>query len=335
MSANRSLGYSDEGCPVVNSLLVNRPTRPIRRRAMLARVMSLAIGGGFAMGFAASRLKASSPSVDLRPKPMPRLQPGIVVGQEQKFGYSDLVTLVLPRLASGDVDSLPQFARRYAKMFKLTILANIAKKPKGEGHVYLLDKIGIGLAMDLNGDLTIVTADTANQLGANLGMVDRGVLSGNEDSLSDVVQVARTDYLVIFDAKANILIDDKHEERIVRHFVWAAPHSGKLGILIWQLRDNGSASYAIDSAQMQLIPSGFKEDRRIHVSQGNFLSSKIPTPDRFALESIPQGTPVPFSDRMKQAAGLKFMTAQDLENLLAGTSESLSMLQVPTVAKKP
>ena len=335
MSAKRSLGYTEEGCPVVNGLLVRRPTRPIRRRSMLARVLAIAILCGFAIGPAASRLNASSPSVELNPKPMPRLQPGIVVGQEHKFGYSDLVTLVLPRLATGDVDSLPQFARRYAKMFKLTILANVAKKPTAEGHVYLLDKIGIGFAMDLNGDLTIVTADTANQLGANLGMVDRGVLSGNEDSLSDVVQIARTDYLVVFDAKANILVDDEHEERIVRHFVWAAPHSGKLGILVWQLKDNGSTSYAIDSAEMQLIPSGFKEDRRIHVSKGNFLSSKIPTPDRFALESIPQGTPVPFSDRMKQSAGLKSITAPDLENLLAGTSESLALIREPTVAKKP
>ncbi len=335
MSVTRSRSYSDEGCPVVRPTVVKRPTRPIRRRAMLVRVLVFAIGCGLTMVPVANRLQASSPSVDLSPKPMPRLQPGIVVGQEHKFGYSDLVTLVFPRLASGDVDSLPQFARRYAKMFKLTILANVTKKPKGDGHAYLLDKIGIGFAMDLGGELTIVTADTANQLGANLGMVDRGVLSGNEDSLSEVVQVARTDYLVVFDAKANVLVDDKHEERIVRHFVWASPHSGKLGILVWLLKDNGSASYAIDSEEMQLIPSGFKEDRRIHVSKGNFLSSKIPTPDRFALESIPQGTAVPFSDRMKQAAGLKSMTARDLENLLAGTSESLAMIQVPTVAKKP
>ncbi len=166
-------------------------------------------------------------------------------------------------------------------------------------------------------------------------MIDRGVLSGNEDCLNDVVQIARTDRLVVFDAKANVLIGEKHEPRILRHFIWASPASGKLGVLIWQLKDNGSGSYAIDSANMQLLPAGFKEDRRIHVSPGNFLSSKIPTPDRFALETIPQGTPVPFGDRIKQVAGTKQMTAADLEQLLSGASESLAMLQVPSVARKP
>jgi hypothetical protein len=166
-------------------------------------------------------------------------------------------------------------------------------------------------------------------------MVDRGVLSGNEDCLNDVVQIARTDRLVVFDAKANVLIGTKHAPRIIRHFIWASPASGKLGILIWQLRADGSGNYAIDSPNMQLLPAGFKEDRRIHVSPGNLLTSKIPTPDRFALESIPQGSAVPFGDRIKQVAGLQQMTAADLELLLAGAWESLSMLQVPSVARKP
>ena len=66
-----------------------------------------------------------------------------------------------------------------------------------------------------------------------------------------------------------------------------------------------------------------------------FSRSKIPTPDRFALEQIPQGTPVPFSPRMRRVAGLKQITRQDLETLLAGASESLIMLQSNNTAEKP
>ena len=335
MSASRLISYSAEGCPVVTSLSTTRPIRPIGRRGMLARLtlaLAMSVLGFGKSGWGQVAIPAA---MDLTPKPLPRLQPGIVVGQEQDFGYSDLVTLVFPRLASGEVDSLPEFAVRYASMFNMTILANVVEQPRGDQRAYLLDKIAIGFAMNIGGKMTIVTSDTANDLGANLGMIDRGVLSGNEECLNDVVQIARTDRLVVFDAKANVLIGTKHEPRIIRHFIWASPASGKLGVLIWQLRADGSGDYAIDSPTMQLLPAGFKEDRRIHVSAGNFLSSKIPTPDRFALETIPQGMAVPFGERIKQVAGIKQMTAAELELLLTGASESLAMLQVPSVARKP
>jgi hypothetical protein len=157
---------------------------------------------------------------DLVHKPLGRIEPGIVIGQERNGGYSDLVTLVLPRLASGYVDSLPDYAKRYASMFKLAVLANVAQHQVNGRPVYSLDKVRLGFAMDIKGKMTIVTRDTANQLGASLGMIDRTVLSGSEDSLDDVVQVARNNRMIIFDAKANMLVGEAHEERIVRHFIW-------------------------------------------------------------------------------------------------------------------
>jgi hypothetical protein len=268
---------------------------------------------------------ATRSAVDLTHKPVPRLEAGIVIGQEKDNGYSDLVTLVLPRLSSGHVDSLPEFARRYASMFKLTVLANVTPQKNGERTLYLLDKIGIGFAMNIKGEMVVVTRATANELGAELGMIDRGVLGGNEDCLEDVIQVARTRRLIVFDAKANMLIGNEHEERIIRHFIWASPASGKLGFLVWQLKENASGQYDIDSPAMQLLPSGYREDRQIHVSDGGWLSS-VPTPDRFALVRLPQGTPVPFTEQLKGVAGKKEMTQKDLDQLLSGTSQSLAAL---------
>ncbi len=340
MSAIRGGNYSDEGCPIVSGLSTTRSTPPIRRRVFMHRSVLAVVISVFLLTQTGSSL-AETPSaivavpVDLTHRELPRLQPGIVVTQPQDFGYSDVVTIVYPRFASGAIDSLPDYAKRYASMFHMTILANVVGHPVQDQTAFLLDKIGIGFAMEINNKLTIVTKDSANALGASLGMIDRTVLSGNEDCLVDVVQIARTDRLIVFDAKANLLIGDKHEPRILRHFVWASPASGKLGILIWQLKENGPGPHAIDSAHMQLLPAGFKEDRKIHVSAGNFLSSKIPTPDRFALESLPQGTPVPFSERMKQVAGKSKMTASDLESLLAGASESLALMSPTSVARKP
>ncbi|MGI9471565.1 MAG: hypothetical protein ACR2NZ_08545 [Rubripirellula sp.] len=265
------------------------------------------------------------PSVDMSHKPVPRLPSGIIIGDQQQSGYSDLVTLVLPRLSSGYVNSLPEYAKRYASMFKFTALADVKPVTTNGRTDYLLDRFGVGFSMDINGKLVVVTPSTANKLGANLGMIDRGVLSGNEDCLNDLVQVARTSRMIIFDAKANMLIGDKHEERYLRYFIWASPASGKLGILVWQLKDNGKDRYTIDCANMQLLPAGYREDRQINVSKGGLLSS-IPTPDRFAMVQIPPGTPVPFSSKMREVAALKNLTPDNLREMMSGAGESLAQV---------
>lgn len=273
-------------------------------------------------------------AVDLTPRPVPRLRPGIVIGQEKAAGYSNLITVVLPRLSQGHVDSLPEFARRYASMFKFAVLANVTRQESNVGPSHVLEKVGIGFAMDIGGKLTVVTRDTANQLGANLGMIDRGVLGGNEDCLDEIVQIVRTDRLIIFDAKANMLIGNAHQERYIRHLIWTSKETGELGFLVWQLNDAGNHRYSLDHATMQLLPNRFREDRQIHVSSGGLLSS-VPTPDRFAMVHIPQGTAVPISARLKTVAGRKTMNRADLDQLVAGVAESLGQISTQSSGGQP
>ena len=265
----------------------------------------------------------TSQTIDLAHKPVPRLKPGIVIGQEKDAGYSDLVTIVFPRLASGDIDSLPEFARHYASMFKFTVLANVLPHQRDGQTDYLLEKVGIGFAMDINGKTVVVTKDTANSFGADLGMIDRGVLGGNEDCLEDVVQVARTKRLIIFDAEANMLIGEDHKKRVIRHLIWASPGTGKIGFLVWLMKENGAGDYEIVAPNMQLLPPGLREDRKIHVSNGGILS-RIPTPDRFALVTIPQGREIPFSQAMKRVAGKKKLSPADLTQLVNAAGQSLA-----------
>jgi len=283
---------------------------------------------------------APSMSVEMTPRPVSRLDPGIVVSEHAKHGWSHLVMLVNPRLGAGKVDSLPQFAQDYAAMFKLTILANVKQKPAEANSAannaandapqslpasYVLDKVGLGMAMSINGKNVVVTKDTANQHGAELGMIDRSVLGGNESSLDDVIQVARTPQLVIFDAKANMLVDQRHEERTIRHFLWVAEKSGNLGCLVWLLNDGDDSRYQVVEPTFQLLQPRLEEDRVIHVSDGGFLSS-VPTPDRFAMVKIPQGIAVPFASSLQQVAGLKQFDRRTIPTVVQGVNESLKSL---------
>ena len=276
---------------------------------------------------------SSVPQVDLARQPVPRLAPGTLVGHPQQSGYSNLVTLVMPRLAAGEVDSLPEYAKQYASMFHLTMLANVKTVITGDRTDYLLDRFGVGISMQINGNLVVVTPPTANELGLNLRMIERGILKGNEKDLQEITQVARTSRMIIFDVPTNMLVDSKHEKQILRYFVWASPASGKLGALVWRLSDTKSGQYAIESKEMQLLPPNYTEDRVIHVSKGPLLS-KIPTANRFALVSLPRGTSIPFSPKMRTVAGLKTMNVQNLHAMMAGTSESLAMAPAPQQAKR-
>ena len=274
------------------------------------------------------------PGVEMTRKPVARLMPGTLVGNPQQSGYSNVVTLAMPRLAAGEIDSLPEYAKQYADIFHFTILANVKTVTSGNRTDYLLDRFGVGISMDINRQLVIVTPNTGNGLGANLRIIERGILKGNEKDLDVITQIARTSRMIIFDTPTNMLIGDKHRKRILRYFVWASPASGKLGALVWMLGDQKNTQYAIESSNMQLLPPDYREDRAIHVSKGPLLSN-IPTANRFALVQVPQGTPVPFSARMRKVAALRTMTVEGLHEMMTGVSESLAQVPLIHQASQP
>ncbi len=267
----------------------------------------------------------SVPSVDMLRKPVARLSPGTLVANPQQSGFSNVVTIAMPRLAAGEINSLPEYAKQYAGMFHFTALANVRTVTTHDRTDYLLDHFGVGISMNINGQLVVVTPRSANELGLKLGMIERGILKGNEKDLNGITQVARTSRMIIFDVPTNMLVDDKHKKQILRYFVWASPASGKLGVLVWSLNDTKSGRYTVACNNMQLLPPNYTEDRAIHVSKGPLLSN-IPTANRFALVTIPQGTSVPFSPKMRTVATLKTINVQNLHTMMAGVSESLAIV---------
>lgn len=265
------------------------------------------------------------PFVDTQLRLMPRIQPGTVVSEHQSHGWSELVTMVHPRLAAGAVDAVPDYAASYADLAKFTILADVKQAEVDGRPQYWLDKIGIGFAVDVKGKSIVISSETAEQFGADLGMIGKRVFSGNEECLKDIVQVIRTERLVMFDAESNMTVGEKHEMMVMRYLIWVSPNSGKLGVLVWLLDENPDGSYRLVGDTMQLLPSAFHEDRIIHVTKGNMLSSMLPKPEQFAVLQLPQGTPVPLSPTMQQVAVLKTFTRDQIAQLATGMGQSLAL----------
>jgi hypothetical protein len=255
--------------------------------------------------------RSTSRSVDVQPRPLDWITPGTVIGEGAPKGWTDLILFATPRIGAGDVDQVPRTAASYSSMFLFTIVAKV----KGDAQAgYSLEKVAIGTAMNIGGRNVI--ADGENTFGADLGMIGRRVLAENEKILkSDVRQVARTATMVVFDANAFVLRNQKHRSMVIRHAIVASPTTGKVSTFVWLMGSDGGTGYALADKGLQKLPTGFREDRVLSVD-GQKFTLGIPSPDAFALARLPQGASLGFSEALKAVAATRQFTpslAQKLE----------------------
>ena len=267
------------------------------------------------------------------PKPVDQLPAGIRFGNEPPKDWSNLILFAVGRLASGDLEVVTNTVARYAKLFNIVILANAEQDAAGE---YFLEKVCFGFSMVIGGQNTVVTPDTQKQLGARLGFIGRGVLSGNHSALQDILQVARSRTTVIVDAPTIMLDDGEHREMICRMAIWVAPATGKIGTAVWLLNDDGRSSndYRIVEDVFQYLPENMREDRIMNVDADRFTLG-IPAQDAFAVVRIPQGKPFGFTDEMRALAGARRFDAQKYQALWSSMAAAMAQPNLTAKASTP
>jgi hypothetical protein len=233
---------------------------------------------------------------DLQSKPLSHIPVGTVIGKTPPAGWSNLVLIAIPTLVAEDERDAPKLAMSYARMFKLTILANVAGVKDRGGPPFHLEKVTCGFATTLKGQETIVSS--RNVMGAHLGMFGRQILEENEQIMNnDVRQIARTPTMMIFDAKSVILRDGEHKNMIMRHAIQVEPANGKLHTLVWLL----TSEYEPADKDIQLLPHNLWEKRLLSVKRDKFVLG-IPTKEAFGLRRVPPGWPIAYTPELKKAA---------------------------------
>jgi len=247
--------------------------------------------------------------VDLTPKPLPRIPVRTVIGNGPPPGWSHLVLLATPTLSAQGLRDAPQTAAAYAKMFKFTVLANVVR----DNGVYKLQTVARGFAVNIAGRDTII--DGNNTLDADMGLFGKRVLSENEAILDkDVLQVARTETMLVFDAQALLRQNNDHVKMVVRHAIIVDPQTGKLSTLVWLLSKGRPDTYLAAERAMQLLPPNMREERLLSVLRDRFTLG-IPSADAFALVRIPQGTAVPYTAQSQALATIKTFTRENVLTL--------------------
>lgn len=249
-------------------------------------------------------------NIDLTSRKLDLIPVGTVIGKSPPSGWSHLVLITIPTLVAEDERDAPPIATHYARMLKFTVLANVVRSQESGPGPFRLERVARGFAITIKGQETIVNSQ--NTLGADLGWFGRPILKENENILdNDVRQIARTDTMLVFDARSVMRRGDNHVNMIMRHAILVDPATGRLYTLVWLLTD----AYEAAEDTMQLLPEGMWEKRYLSVKRDKFNALGIPTREAFALRQVPQGTPVPYSSRLKEEATAQKFTRTSVHSI--------------------
>ena len=163
-----------------------------------------------------------------------KLEPGLLIGDKAPEGWSHLVIKSIPRLASGDVDNLPNDAAKTAAYFRTVMLANVKPVDVDEKE-FELTQIGIGICVPRKGqdkDI-VVAADRLEALGLHLSFVRKTVLDTMEAEMAEGVIIARTPTFAILRSPATVVDGNKHRKVDLNYAFCVDRTTGKLQVGLW------------------------------------------------------------------------------------------------------
>jgi hypothetical protein len=300
------------------------------RPAQVAGVcLRLAACAGPLLGIASAPAQQATPvrprpDVDARVVPLETLAPGTVVGVDAPAGWSHLILAAYPRIGQGDVSQVSRMVRELGELITFNMAAQVTRSPSTTGPAgWRLARVGWGLGTRINGRNTIVTYETCEKLGADLGFLGQEVLRRNQQGLqASFVRVAWTQNMSVCEHGGLVLHRNEHRWMTIRHAILVSRSSGRLTTLVWLLDQASADTCRLAEDRLQLLPPALQEDRIFNVKADRFTLG-IPANDAFAVARIPQGTPLPIPTTLRSLAALRRYDAQQVVQLEEGLAKLL------------
>lgn len=297
-------------------------------------VWNVAMATGIVLAAGVWAEPSRAESLDLTPKPLDRVTPGLVIGEGVPEGWTHVVSLAKPRLGAGDIEQLPKFAAEVAEKFSFVILARVGRDANNK---FFLERVALGNAMEIDGKMTVVSKKTHEALGADLNFISSKVLASSEDMLEDVKQVARYGSMIVFDAPAIIAIDRTHRTLTLRNVIWASTSTGDVGSVIWLMNGSAKQGYELvpEKPQIVLMPPNLREDRVLRVDKSRIRFGGIPAPDAIAMAKLPPGRRYDFTPTFEKLATTSKFTPEVLRDFATELSKTLSAAPATAARSDP
>ncbi|WP_422928140.1 hypothetical protein [Singulisphaera sp. PoT] len=208
------------------------------------------------------------------------LAPGATVKTQAPAGWSYRVIRSIPRLASGELESLPKSAAATAALFRTVIAVKVVQK----GSTYELTRVGLGNAVPVGNDEVVVTEEGPDDALETLGFVDRVVLKEAEAELNKGKLAARTSTFALYRAPSTLAVGKKHVAIDLLYALMIDPQTGALTTLTWAVPAGARAAVS----KVIELPQGLSFEAPLDVKVTQWLGP-VPVAYSFAMASLPPG----------------------------------------------
>ncbi len=275
----------------------------------IAPILAIAMTTLVGAGWTAWRVSFGGPP-DPPPRPAPPgatgavvpelvpLEPGARLDRGLPEGWSERVVESVTRIDSGEVDSLPGFARDLAERFHTAVLADVRPRPGPGATRYAIHRLGTGLGLSHDGGVVVITSDTVDRLGVSLSMLDKLTLGRAEAALARGRLAARTATFVLYDASVEWSDSQKSPNRSIylRYAVLVDDETGALRTVVWPV-DVDPARRRPPESLVQL-PRSLEFRCGVNVKADRALG-RLPIGWRFAIDRLPPGPSLPMAPELQ------------------------------------
>jgi hypothetical protein len=266
--------------------------------------------------------RADSATFSVTGRPLGRIPPGTRIGERAPDGWSYLIFKSYSELTSGDVKSLPEFARTLAEFLFTSMVARVVPDEPGGSRVYRIDAVAIGLGTRVGQDDVVITVDTQAKLGADLGPFKQTILSRAEQHLDTIRRVAASEAMWIVDAPSIMLVEEEHRKVVLRYVFLAKPSTGQLASVVWRIDVGPDGTYQRAAGPAVMIQQGLVGRCPLHVD-GRKIFAGIPASDAFAAARLPKGAPFELPQPIMAVAGQQQLTADAAAELEAALRQEI------------
>ncbi len=202
----------------------------------------------------------------------------------------------IPRLASGDLETLPRSASRTATLIRTVILADV-RPAAGEPSRFALRRVGVGLCMPVpsRGDV-FVESGRLRESGVRLGMIDKIILQSAEEKLAQGQLIARSSTFAIYHGPSVLDVEGVHENIELYYAFLVDARTGALRVFAWPQAEKGRAPAP---ARLVELRPDLIYDCPLNVKAERLLGA-VPVSWSFAMESLPPGQPRPMNADLRR-----------------------------------
>jgi hypothetical protein len=214
------------------------------------------------------------------------------IGDAPPEGWSHLIIKSVPRLASGDLQDLPDFAHQTATMFHTVLLADV--QPLGLDKQFILSRVGVGIcvpARDGKNDDIVVASDRVEALGMRLSTVEQIVLDTAEAELAESRIIAFTSTFALLRSPVMMVVAGKHHKVDLYYAFCVDPATGRLRVGAWSMWPAHVDKQPPPPFVIEVAPKT-KFDCAVDV-QAKKVLGLVPISYSFAMRKLPPGREIP------------------------------------------